>query len=195
MTGDVAAILDDLSVEKANYWGYSMGGAIGYQLAKYYPSRFNSYIIGGQSPYTAQSKAHKQYLAGLDTMLRIGTEEGPEAIVSFREKQLGRTLSTEEKKRLLDNDFKALQAAYHNESNWPSTGDAPALLSSITVPCLLYAGEQDPVYDGAKEAVKHIQNARFISFPGLDHGQGSTRSDLVLPHVKRFLSSFTRKEL
>ncbi|MDQ1279064.1 MAG: hypothetical protein QG670_324 [Thermoproteota archaeon] len=34
MTDDIVAVLDDLGVEKANYWGYSMGGAIGYQLAK-----------------------------------------------------------------------------------------------------------------------------------------------------------------
>ncbi|MDQ1279065.1 MAG: hypothetical protein QG670_325 [Thermoproteota archaeon] len=127
-------------------------------------------------------------------MLRLGVEEGPEAVVLFREKQLGRFFSADEKKRLLHNDFKALLTVYHNEVNWPSMSNAPSLLSSITVSCLLYAGEQDQVYDGAKEAGKHIQRASFVSIPGLGHGEVSERSDLILPHTKRFLSSVTRNE-
>ena len=92
---------------------------------------------------------------------------------------------------MLDSDFKALFAVSQNLSGWPATGD---LLSTITVPCLLYAGELDPYYDGAKEAAKHIQYSSFFSVPGLEHGEAFEHSELVLPQAKKFLSSVTAKE-
>ncbi|MCJ7608517.1 alpha/beta hydrolase [Candidatus Bathyarchaeota archaeon] len=59
MTGDIVAVMDDLGIEKANYWGYSMGGKIGFELTRHHPSRFTSYIIGGMSPYPPISEAEK----------------------------------------------------------------------------------------------------------------------------------------
>ena len=56
------------------------------------------------------------------------------------------------------------------------------------MPCRLYVGEADFLYEGVKECVQQMPNATFVSFPGLDHGQTSRRSDLVLPHVTEFLS-------
>jgi hypothetical protein len=33
-----------------------------------------------------------------------------------------------------------------------------------------------------------MPNAAFVALDGLDHAQGLTRSDLVLPHVLEFLA-------
>jgi pimeloyl-ACP methyl ester carboxylesterase len=188
MTGDIVAVLNNLGVEKANFWGYSMGGIIGYQLIKHHPSRFNSLILGGMSPYPFQSEAKKQF-DKTTTRIRLGAEKGPEAVIVFREKTLGRVESDEGKQRIRGNDYKALYALSQNHAKWPSTGD---LLSGISVPCLLYAGERDAFFDGAKEAAKHIPNASFISLSGLDHGGAFfSARDLILPHVKRFLSRVT----
>jgi pimeloyl-ACP methyl ester carboxylesterase len=49
--GDVVAVLDSLAIEKAHYWGYSMGGWIGFGMAKYAPERLHSLVIGGAHPY------------------------------------------------------------------------------------------------------------------------------------------------
>jgi pimeloyl-ACP methyl ester carboxylesterase len=192
MTGDVVAVLNDLSVEKANYWGYSMGGGIGFQLTRYHPSRFNSYILGGQTPYQF-SEAHKQLPNLIDTMLKLGIEKGPEAAIAFREKTLGPVESDEIKQRMRNNDYKALYIlgqtrAWHIRSDRHTTDD---MLSRIAAPCLLYAGERDAEYDGMKEAAKHIPDASFISIPGLNHLETYERSDPILPHVKRFLSRVT----
>ena len=43
--GDVMAVLDALKIDSANYLGYSMGGRLGYEIAKYPASRVNSLII------------------------------------------------------------------------------------------------------------------------------------------------------
>jgi pimeloyl-ACP methyl ester carboxylesterase len=42
---DVLAVLDDLSIRKSDYFGYSMGGWIGFEVAKLAPNRFNSFIL------------------------------------------------------------------------------------------------------------------------------------------------------
>lgn len=60
------------------------------------------------------------------------------------------------------------------------------ILPTMTMPCLLYAGEPDPVFPKTQESAKHIPNAIFSS-PGLDHGAAFRESGLVLPHVTKFL--------
>jgi len=51
MADDVIAVLDSAGVTKANYWGYSMGSAVGLDLAVRHALRFSSFIFGGISPY------------------------------------------------------------------------------------------------------------------------------------------------
>src|SRR5689334_1086407 len=51
MAQDVVAVLDDLDIEEADFFGYSMGGMIAFAVAKYAPDRIRSYVIGGASPY------------------------------------------------------------------------------------------------------------------------------------------------
>src|SRR5689334_1501813 len=48
---DVVSVQDHLGLPKADYFGYSMGGWIGFGLAKHTPDRVNSLIIGGAHPY------------------------------------------------------------------------------------------------------------------------------------------------
>jgi hypothetical protein len=40
-----------------------------------------------------------------------------------------------------------------------------------------------------KEVAKHIPDANFISLSGLAHIDAYENSSLILPHVKKFLSS------
>jgi pimeloyl-ACP methyl ester carboxylesterase len=50
---DVIAVLDALEIAKASYWGYSMGGWIGFGIAKYAKERIRALVIGGNSPMPA----------------------------------------------------------------------------------------------------------------------------------------------
>jgi pimeloyl-ACP methyl ester carboxylesterase len=185
MTGDIVAVLDDLDVDKAVYWGYSMGGMIGFELPRHYNSRLAACIIGGMSPY--RSVEERQSESWMNTSLRVGAEAGPEAYISILEKHLG-SPAEDEKARMLENDYKAIYALWENMSRWPATADQ---LPTITGPCLFYTGDQDIYHDGAKEAAKNIQQGNFVSIPNLAHLTAYMRSDLILPHVKRFLKSVT----
>jgi pimeloyl-ACP methyl ester carboxylesterase len=82
MVNDVLAVLDHLQLPQANFWGYSMGGWIGFGLAKYAPERVYSLIIGGQHASARSYEARRQ-------QIRRGIEQGMEAFVASTEALFG----------------------------------------------------------------------------------------------------------
>jgi len=54
--------------------------------------------------------------------------------------------------------------------------------------CLLFAGEDDPIFAEGKECVRSMPNVTFFSLSGLGHIDALFRSELVLPHVRQFLT-------
>lgn len=177
---DVTAVLDELNLSKAYFLGYSMGGRIGFGIAKYAPERFPSLIIGGMHPYKRESRPFEQRIK----LLREGTE----AMLVGLEKRNGQ-LPPQARARKLSNDPEALIAA--TMGNLGESG-FDEVLSTITMPCLLYVGESDGYYAGAVECVKHMPNVTFVSLPGLNHAQTMASGDLVLPHVTKFLKSISK---
>jgi pimeloyl-ACP methyl ester carboxylesterase len=169
---DVVTVLDDLGIDEAHYFGYSLGGWVGLGLAKYAPQRIRSLIIGGAQPYGQSMELYRQALAG-----------GIEGWVAVVEKMLGSPASAETKERFLSNDVRALLASVANERP-----DISGILPTTTMPCLLYAGEVDPLCPLVERCASELTNARFFSLPGLNHIQGAVRSDPVLPHVVEFLA-------
>lgn len=187
MVGDAVAVLDALQIGEAHYFGYSMGGRIGFRIPAYAPSRFHSLVLGGYDPYLGekQVEALQEILEGLQLLLR-----DPEAAVARREASAGRPLSPQERAGYLANDAEALIAAV--QSAFEQGGLNSNELAGITRPCLVFAGDADPRHDGAREAASHMPNATFVSLPGLNHGTGLERIDLVLPHLTKFLAGLSR---
>jgi pimeloyl-ACP methyl ester carboxylesterase len=182
MADDAVAVLDSVSVAKAHYWGYSMGSAIGFDLAIRHASRFGSFILGGISPYRWPEVMVGPLRAVLEAFrLRLND---PEAYLKSTESFVGRPLTAAERRESLARDVEgdiAILTALINHR--PLTSDE---LAGIAAPCLLYCGGDDPYCDGAKEAVTRMPDARFVSFAGMNHA--SIRTDQVLPHVKEFLA-------
>lgn len=176
--GDVVAVLDDLHLPTAYFWGYSMGGRIGFGLAKYAPERLAALIIGGMHPYERRLSAANR-LAGAD----------PDAFVAALLGRLGMdsaTLPPERRAELFANDFQALAALQRDE---PSVEE---ILPTMTMPCLLYASDADSYYPGAHKCVQSMPNATFFALHGLNHGAGfEEAAGLVLPHVTKFLQAVT----
>jgi len=190
MVDDVLAVIDDLRIDRVNYMGYSMGAGIGCMCAVRYPERFNSYVLGGWSPYRDEvAVPSTQSSASPGQQIRM-LRSDPDAYLRSREQQLGRPLTPEEKKTELANDPEALAALMVKFRDVATLNNKE--LSSILLPCLLYAGENDTMYAGVKEASYHISKAKFFSLSGLDHVQTGA-SLLVLPHVKEFLAQVSKK--
>lgn len=60
-------------------------------------------------------------------------------------------------------------------------------LGRMTMPCLLYAGDADPIFDAVKTAAASMPSAEFFSLPGYGHVQAMMESHAVVPWVMEFL--------
>ena len=174
---DVLAVIDELDVADAHLWGYSMGGRICFSMAETAPERVRSLILAGINQYGTDPPRFQrriQYLSrGMDSYLssfeaRFGTMEPPE-----------------KRARFLQNDYLALIAGSMDLRDNHAGYDR--LLPNMTMPVLLYDGDQDAFHYGARECAELLPNGRFASLPGQDHGGTFNRSDLALPLVRGFL--------
>lgn len=173
--GDVTAVLDDLEVRQAHYFGYSLGGWVGFGLAKYAPDRFSSLTLGGAHPYPENMQPMRDLMP-----------QDMGAFMASMEKIYGAHLTPAMRRRFQQSDLRALQIMTQDR---PSLADA---LPRMTMPCLLFVGEADPRFPRVKECVSHLSGATYISLPGLDHAGTFLNSALVLPHVKAFLAKVSQ---
>ncbi len=88
--------------------------------------------------------------------------------------------------RLDETDMEALIALRRKRFR---TAGFEASLPNMTMPCLLYAGDADPVFDAVKMAATCMPNASFFSLPGYGHLRAMMESHAVLPRVMEFLRS------
>jgi pimeloyl-ACP methyl ester carboxylesterase len=172
---DVVAVLDALDIAKALFWGHSMGGWIGFGIAKYAKERVHALVIGGQHPYARS-------MGPLRRMVQRGLAQGSGAFAAGMEEMFGPE-SAERKKRLLSADLKAYLALAEDR---PGLED---ILPTMLMPCCLYAGEIDPIYLEVKACSQHIPRVTFFSLPGLGHCEAYARSELVLPRVTGFFKA------
>jgi len=172
---DVVAVLDAAHVDRAAFFGFSMGGGMGFACAKYAPDRFSAYVLGGQHPYA-------QSMAGAREWLRIGERDGAPAFVALWEREVG-PLRAAERKRMMRYDFTAMIAAARDRESLED------VLADIRVPCLFFAGERDTVHAQAAQAAAAIRKSQFVTIPGVAHGETMARVDLVAPLVQDFLRS------
>ncbi len=183
MVGDAIAVMDALRVAGTHYWGYSMGGFIGFAMAKHFPDRLMSLIVGSSSPYNLSSKTEPGPLLRI---FRRGVEQGVEAVVEGMREWAG-SITPQYEERLRSLDLQAMVALLEN-----SQFRTPGLendLSQMKMPCLVYAGDADKnAHEYGQKAVRQMPDARFHSLPGLNHVSASSATDLILPQVLSFLA-------
>ena len=184
MVADVLSVLDDLNIEKAHFLGYSTGGRVGWLIGKYAPDRFYSLIIGGASPTEQNPDVPNPMIDWWVSLFR----QGNEAVIATYEK-MGVKLPSDAKSILMNNDTEALIALL---SLLEERVEYDETIANTTLPCLLYMSEADPDYAKAKKCIDVLLNVTFVTLPGLDHFEGFMRSDLVLPHILKFLANMTK---
>ncbi len=167
--GDVVAVLDTISIEKADFWGYSMGSWIGYGMAEHTPERLGRLIIGGQHPYASTQERYRNVV-----------QEGHDKFVTALEQTFG-VLPPGYKARLYKGDLNAWLALNGGREG------IEHVLSRLPGPCCIYCGDADPLFDGAKQAALATPGVTFVPLPGLNHGEAFFQSDRVLPAVTEFL--------
>jgi pimeloyl-ACP methyl ester carboxylesterase len=176
IVGDVVAVLDDLGIAEAHFWGYSRGAAVGFWLGTLRPDRFQSLILGGGHPYP---RDFSRMLEDAEVLRTAGIE----AYVAMWEQAIG-PLPAEVRTAWLANDPLALAA------DLAAAGARAAVdPSAIELPALLYCGDRDPPHDRASEAAHAMRRAKFVSLPGCDHATSFRRgAELIVPEVRGFLA-------
>jgi pimeloyl-ACP methyl ester carboxylesterase len=171
---DILAVLRELNIPRADYFGYSMGGRIGFMMAQYAPDRVRGLIIGG-----AGANGASRIGDGFRKALRAG---GAAAIPGV----WGATLPPALAARLVRNDVVALDACRTDSLGFFD------VLPTMTMPCFLYAGSADPNYPMVEETVAEMPNVAFFALPGLGHSEALLQGELVLPRIIEFLDSVNR---
>jgi pimeloyl-ACP methyl ester carboxylesterase len=179
LASDVVAVLNDLGIDRAHFYGYALGGWVGLVLAKLWPHRFASIVIGGSSPVegTMPDEAVRKLTAVLKSGAAAFTE-GWEAQAP---------ISPSLRRRLLMNDMDALGALWDNLVENPvNLEDA---LPTFPSPYLLIFGEKDPLYP-VNDVLKYssrLSEGSVIILPELNHLEAFQRSEVVLPYLASFL--------
>jgi pimeloyl-ACP methyl ester carboxylesterase len=172
LAGDVVSVLDAEGLRAVHFLGYSMGGVVGFALAKYAPERVLSLMSGGTYP----NKRDRVLAQAAVEQLRPGPHTIPP--------MWGQRLSASMEARLLTNDTDALIAMTEGFSNSPGLDDVPPTLH---MPCLLFVGEEDHQFAAVKACAAEMPNATLVTFPEHNHGGTFLNSGLVLPEIRRFL--------
>lgn len=170
MAGDVLAVIDELRLKQVYFYGYSMGCRIGFELARVSPERIHAFIMGGHHPYFFDLQVFRNiFQGGLNSWLQVlENSAGP--------------LSAAMRARILGNDIDALRAIVAEDRP-----DMSGVLSTMTMRCRLFAGNEDDRYSKVKEAAFELPNGDFIPLVGLNHFQGVFRGDLVAPLIAPYI--------
>ena len=183
---DAIAVLDEEKIEKAHFWGYSMGGYTGFNLAAHFPERLLSLIVGGGTAHSYHDQTEPSEMLKI---FRSGVEEGNEAVVAGMTAMAG-SITPQYEARLRQIDCRAMAAVFEYFQYFrPGLED---LLPGMHLPCLIYAGDADEgAYEYGQLAADLIPDARFVSLPGLNHVSASSAVEQIMPEVLAFLEGFT----
>ncbi len=168
---DVKAVLTDLQIDRAHWFGYSMGGWIAFGITVHFPELVQSLIVGGGHPYQDALET----FSGVD-----GSDQ--DAFIAALEGFIGEKITDDARPIVLQNDLAALAAAAGYRRGFQP------YLKSIDKPVLLFVGDRDNRYALAQRAATELSVEQLVVLPGAGHATSLLASAALLPAVKAFLA-------
>lgn len=175
MADDTAALLKQLKIDQADFFGYSMGGNVALAVAIRHPSLVRKLAING-SHASKMAEAYE-----------------PETYKQFQ------SLPADFAPKILKDHYDAVAP---DPKQWPALvgkikkmglefkGFAREDMRSIKAPVLITLGDRDGVRaEHAVEMFRLIPNAQLAVFPGGDHFMLFTRPETLLPPIAAFLDA------
>jgi pimeloyl-ACP methyl ester carboxylesterase len=177
LAADVVGLLDLLGVERADVFGFSLGGLVATQLAISHPGRVRRLVLASSEIRPDGSYDDVRDPALFAASTRMPTEADfarmraeylrlapdPDHFAAFQQK-LGTAVGT--------------------FPGWPAEE-----VAAITAPALVLVGDNDFVrVDHADEIRRLIPGSQLAVLPGTTHVQVPDRPELLVPLVTRFLA-------
>lgn len=186
MADDTAALLQQLKIERADFYGYSMGGAVALQVAKRHPGLVRKFVASGGTAFRPEG-LYPELLALFDTIT-------PEAFVGspFYNAYLKASPDPKQWPAIVAK-LKALDQSW---KGWP-----PEEIQSIQAPTLLIIGDSDIVRPehvvelfrlmggGVAGDLHGLPRSQLAVLPGTTHVGVLERSDWLVPMVLSFLDA------
>ncbi|QFY09491.1 alpha/beta fold hydrolase [Nonomuraea phyllanthi] len=172
----VMAVLDEVGVERAAFWGYSLGAMTGYAVAAHAPGRLTCLVAGGFDPVDG-------FRSVVSPTLRLLGQ--PADTDPYQLMKQGAAADPYQAALIEAGDPAAFRANYEAFSREPGLQQA---LADSGVPLLLYAGTADPWHEPMR-AFADRSGADFLSVSDADHKGCWDRSADVLPSVLPFLAA------
>ena len=183
---DVVAVLDDLGVDKAYYWGFSMGASIGWAVGMLAPERFHGLILGAYPVLSPEvPEIDRVRWEARAKLMRLGMD----IYIAAMEMDQG-PLPEENKARLMANDKDAYAAQQIANLSWGAPDED---IRNMTLPALVYSGTEDEYpmprnHALTKRSASLAPNATFLPLPGHTHASAMAAADLMIPHVREFIA-------
>ena len=201
---DARAVMDAVGSERAVVIGFSEGGPMAALFAATYPERTIALVLGGTSACWRPT---------IDYPFPVPTDDEHESYVEEVERIWGtREFAAQELREwgapTLANDDHTIGWLADYLRHAASPGAAIALermnrgidvrpaLPSIHVPTLVLARDGDLLWtaEETKWMADQIHDARFVSFPGVDHFYWAGTQDDLLVEIERFVAEVGDEE-
>ena len=176
---DMAALLDDLGLDKVILAGHSLGGFMSLRFHSFYPERVTGLILQGSGPGFRNAEAREKWnLVACEKADRLETE-GLDALGGGAEARMCTHLSA----KGLANAARGILT--HTDSRVIES------LAGIAVPTLIIVGAADSNFLGAAEYMeKKIAGATRVVIADAHHGCNVDQPEAVNRALADFLAAF-----
>jgi pimeloyl-ACP methyl ester carboxylesterase len=173
LADDVAALLDHLGIERADVFGYSLGGLVAIELGLRHPARVGRLVLASthyrpdgyhdlSDPASVRMPTPAEFAEMEQEYRRVAPD--PDHWEAFAEK---------------------LNGIVHTAPGWSADE-----MRRLAAPVLLLIGDTDFVrIEHAAEMLELIPDAQLAVLPGTRHTELMLRTDVLAPLVAGFLTS------
>ena len=184
---DVTAVLDLLDIERAYYWGYSMGASIGWALGMLQPDCLKGLVLGAYPVLPVEVPAiDRSRWEARARLMRLGMDVYITAVEMARG-----PMPADQKARLLANDNEAYACQQLANLNWGASDED---IRRMAVPSLVYSGTHDDYplprnHESTKRSASLNPHATWLPLEGHTHASAFADADGVIPHVRAFIAA------
>ncbi|HEX8748743.1 MAG TPA: alpha/beta fold hydrolase [Pyrinomonadaceae bacterium] len=192
MAEDVAALMDELSIERFTLGALSMGGYVALALYRHFPLRVHNLILADTRPQADTDEARENRERQALQVLSEGMESIVEGMLpkllaagTFSE---GKGVVEELRAMMLGTDPRGAAAALRGMMERP---DQTHLLARILAPTLIIVGSEDQLTPPKDAELMHreIRGSRLEVIEGAGHVSNLERPDEFNRHLRDFLDS------
>jgi pimeloyl-ACP methyl ester carboxylesterase len=187
----VARLLDQRGIDRAVIGGLSRGGCIALAFGRRHPDRLNALVLCDTTAGPDDDQARRGRYQMADRLNLEGAGFVPDIMLprllgdtSFRERC---ELVEEVRNWILAQDPGAIAAA---AIGMAEREDSRPMLSSIRVPVLAIAGQQDSAHETTRAIAEGVRNGQFVSIPRAGHLSNLEQPENFNAALQHFLEEY-----